>query len=303
MATAIPAQRFLLVEVPGPWPRSPLQRSRIHPAVAGRLSTAAEAAGARLLLIRRPGRHPAVPHPDGLQWALADVRPNVEAVRWGRYLDDEHLSSIDVTVTVDPSSAPRTGPQQVALVCTHGTRDVCCAVRGRPVLDAIRSSPGWDVWETTHLGGDRFAANVLVLPTGDMFGRLDPDVAPTVLADSAAGRLDPRHHRGRCGVPVLEQATAHLVGQDLAIEQRGGVIVGPSRQVAATDNAPDSEDHQGNGHGPDQRWEVAAVAGGVAYVATISSRWAPPARLSCSASRDSAARSFTMEHLRAVRTK
>ena len=41
----------------------------------------------------------------------------------------------------------------MVLVCTHGTRDACCAVRGRPIVAALARALPEQVWECTHLGG------------------------------------------------------------------------------------------------------------------------------------------------------
>lgn len=45
------------------------------------------------------------------------------------------------------------------LVCTHGKKDTCCAELGRPIMNAVTSVEETDMWECTHIGGDRFAAN------------------------------------------------------------------------------------------------------------------------------------------------
>ena len=83
-------------------------------------------------------------------------------------------------------------------VCTHGRHDACCAERGRPVALALAASRHADaVWECSHIGGDRFAGNLLVLPRGLYYGRVDPDSA-LELADAAVdGRVALDHLRGR----------------------------------------------------------------------------------------------------------
>ena len=48
-------------------------------------------------------------------------------------------------------------PAPLLLVCTHGRRDACCAQFGRPTAMALARRYGTAVWETTHVGGDRFA--------------------------------------------------------------------------------------------------------------------------------------------------
>jgi hypothetical protein len=146
-------------------------------------------------------------------------------VLWGTWRADRDLALVDPLAAVAPGTARGTGPQEVALVCTHGSRDVCCAVRGRPVAAALAARPGLDVWESTHLGGCRFAGNVLLLPAGDMIGGLDAGNAAEVVDTWRAGRLDRRHHRGRVGRPVLVQVAEALAAEALGEDRRGAVTV------------------------------------------------------------------------------
>ena len=57
-----------------------------------------------------------------------------------------------------------------------------------------------DVWECSHLGGDRFAANALVLPHGFYYGQVPGDGADLVAAHSR-GQVALPWLRGRAGVP------------------------------------------------------------------------------------------------------
>ena len=58
------------------------------------------------------------------------------------------------------------------LVCTHGKRDQCCGIRGGQVFSALHArKPDW-VWQSSHLGGHRFAPTLLTLPDGMMYGRV-----------------------------------------------------------------------------------------------------------------------------------
>jgi hypothetical protein len=104
----------------------------------------------------------------------------------------------------------------VLLVCTNGRRDVCCAVRGRPVaLEASAHAPG-RVWEASHTGGHRFAPTGVVLPFGATLARLDPALCLDVLSSADAGELPeralgPLHDRGRSSLePGAQVAESHV---------------------------------------------------------------------------------------------
>lgn len=91
-------------------------------------------------------------------------------------------------------------------VCTNGQRDVCCARYGLPTYARLRERVGERAWQTTHLGGHRFAPNVLALPQGVLYGRVfEADVAAFVNAVEEGGLSLP-HLRGRCAYPPEAQA-------------------------------------------------------------------------------------------------
>ena len=233
-ASAVRYHRFLLLEAPGPWGKSALDDKHMGPVVAGQLARAAAATGTHVLLIRRPGRHPAPGPGTGrrvMAWAFADTSPGAERVLWGAWRDPADLLNLDLT-TIIPGEANAAASQRLALVCTNGKRDQCCALRGRPVAAALAEA-GWDTWECSHLGGHRFAATLLVLPTGDMFGWLDAASAIDVLRRFDAGQLDLSHHRGRAGQPAHVQAALHAAAVRLGDFGRAAFTVAAARPVPA----------------------------------------------------------------------
>jgi hypothetical protein len=105
------------------------------------------------------------------------------------------------------------------LVCTNGARDPCCAIRGPAVAQALQRELPGQVYECSHLGGHRFAANVLVLPDGLCFGRLDARSAVVLAAELEAGRLPLDHLRGRTALESEQQAAEILVRRELGLKQ------------------------------------------------------------------------------------
>jgi len=206
IGSAFPANRLLLVEQPGPWSRAGLLASRFDTALAHRLVARLEAGGIRVVAIRRPGRHV----PDGARrWAVVDCRPGRERVRWGHFDDDRELLDLDVPgLLAARDGADPTEPEY--LVCAHGTHDACCAIRGRPVAAALESRRPGRVWECSHVGGDRFAANLLVLPAGLLYGRVRPEDAEHLVALTDRECVDAAALRGRVGFSSAEQAAMVL---------------------------------------------------------------------------------------------
>ena len=78
-------------------------------------------------------------------------------------------------------SAGTVSDRPVLLVCTHARHDQCCAVRGRPVAQTLARAFPDETWESSHLGGDRFAATMIVLPHGLYYGRVPTTDAETIV--------------------------------------------------------------------------------------------------------------------------
>ena len=103
--------------------------------------------------------------------------------------------------------------QQQYFVCTNGQRDVCCARYGLPTYARLREAVGGRAWQTTHVGGHRFAPNVLALPQGALYGRVFPDAVEDFVRTVENGDLSVSHLRGRAAYPPVAQvAETHIDG-------------------------------------------------------------------------------------------
>lgn len=213
IATAPPGQRWLLVEREGAWPARALDV--FDPYDADALSQKAEALNARISLIRRPRRHPRVPGP--FRWAIADVRPGHEGIRWSE------AESVEEIVADNWRVEPGQG-DPVAIVCAHSKHDVCCALKGRPLAAALEPMRPGHVWECSHLGGDRFAANMVLLPHGLCFGRVDPGSGFEILDAYHRGELLPGHLRGRSSYPRYVQAADVFAREALSYIRIEGLV-------------------------------------------------------------------------------
>lgn len=98
-------------------------------------------------------------------------------------------------------------------VCTNGQRDVCCARFGLPSYAALRERVGERAWQVTHLGGHRFAPNVLVLPQAALYGRVAPEAVPAFVEAVESGALAFAHLRGRTSQPAHVQAAEAFAGR------------------------------------------------------------------------------------------
>jgi Sucrase/ferredoxin-like len=142
----------------------------------------------RLLFIRRPDRRG---RPELAAFAACS-REGEERLVGIEFQRHDELRGLDLLRDAPTLDHP------LLIVCTHGKHDPCCARYGRPLYEALRDEldERW-VWQSSHLGGDRFAGNLICLPEGLYFGRVERGQAPHVLDEYLSGRIELDHYRGR----------------------------------------------------------------------------------------------------------
>ena len=262
-ATASRIDHWLLVEYTGLWSRDVLAGSSLPAAVKATLrEQLAALPHARLLFIRRPERR-------------ASERRRVYVVRskeretaaWGCEIGDyAELATIDLEAVFDGGGGVATAvPHPLLVVCTHGKRDRCCARYGRPLYERVREWVNEDwVWQSTHLGGDRFAGNLVCLPEGLYFGRVGADAWP-LLDEYLAGRILLERYRGRSSHPFPAQAAERAVRETTGLTGVGEVT------VESTSSAGDAA------------WRVRVVAGGRRHDVDVRLHRGPLTYLTCDA--------------------
>lgn len=222
--TAPYAVSWVALEQNGPWGARAFTDSHLDPEVGRALEDTAGAHDVRPSLIRRPGRHADEPHAEGTprRVLVAHTRPGATWLLEGTVHDpaalldtdwaalrDGHLAAVRRSLpTLDLTDQPH------LLVCTNAKRDVCCAVKGRPVaLGAAAVHPG-QVWEVTHTSGHRFAPTAVLLPAGTLHGRLDVGTAGELIRSAERGATVLAGSRGRSTWPAPAQAAELAVREE-----------------------------------------------------------------------------------------
>jgi hypothetical protein len=213
--TASRVRRWVLVEQPGAWGREALTESRLDELVGQQLRSVSRRLGVRVLLVRLPQRETSAEGTGRVY--LAHTGPERSWIEQLDVADAGEIPRLDLgaLASEEPPGIGSPGPEMVTLVCTNGKHDPCCADLGRPVVRALQAAAAPDVWESSHVGGDRFAANVVCLPLGVYFGRVEPDGAEAMLAELRAGRIDLDHYRGRSCFPPLVQSAEVFARREL----------------------------------------------------------------------------------------
>lgn len=221
--TSPQAVAWLALEQNGPWGARALTQSHLDPDVGRAIEETSARFDVRPSLIRRPGRH-ADPHVagehrrvlvgytwPGRTWLLegtVDDPARLLDLDWAA-LRDGDLEAVRRTL---PASRPTGRPH--LLVCTNGKRDLCCAVKGRPVALGAAAVLPEQVWEVTHTSGHRFAPTAVLLPAGTLHGRLDVPGAVEVLRAAERGATVVDGNRGRSTWPIAAQAAELAVREE-----------------------------------------------------------------------------------------
>jgi hypothetical protein len=191
---------WLLIEYPGPWRPDAVEESPLLPSSAKEHIRKLERSGAidRCLLIRR--EH--TPSPNIRCFFVESCAPNPRITK-------AVISSYDELCEL--TSGTETTEGLMYAVCTHGRHDKCCAKFGIPVFCAFRDQAGPRAWQCSHVGGDRFAANVVIFPHGIYYGRVMPEEVQEVVRRSESGEIWLERYRGRSCFPRAIQIAEYFL--------------------------------------------------------------------------------------------
>lgn len=210
IATAAERTFWLLLEYDARWQPQATSDNKLPPAVQEWLDDQLEAAGSsgRLLFIRRRREG------DGsLNFFVALAREDNPALYHFSLAGYEDLLALNPSLLLAGEDAypehRRATP--LFLACTHGSRDRCCARNGTPVFQALQKLVGEAAWQSSHVGGHRFAANVVTFPDATYYGRVLPDEAPALVAARRRGELYLPRLRGRACYPEVVQAADYFL--------------------------------------------------------------------------------------------
>jgi hypothetical protein len=264
-ATASRIENWILVEYRGLWNRELLSGSVLSDALKEHLlAQLAALPRSRLLFVRRPDRRD---HP---RYAVYFGSTPERGGRFQTLELDAHDDLVELDLAACLTGSASVGvpvDHPLLVVCTHGKRDRCCAKFGRPLYDELceQAERDW-VWQSTHVGGDRFAGNLVSLPTGLYFGRVERSDVWSLLDELVAGRIAMERYRGRCCYTFPEQAAEREVR-----ELTGLKAVDDLRLLAS------ERDGQG--------WRVRYRAGAAEYDLDVAAELGEPTYLTCDAAR------------------
>jgi hypothetical protein len=212
--TASVGNVWLLVEYPYGWGMDALTDSNLSPVVKSYLNKLLKTVPrARVLFIKQERRETSE-----RSVFVVRCRERNPAVAQFRISGYEQLLDIDVA-SIAAGEIPADVPVSKAplyLVCTHGRRDKCCAKFGYPLYKSLRAH-GPSIWQSSHVGGDRFAANLICFPHGLFYAHVTQESGRRVIEEYEARRVVLDKYRGRACYSYPVQAADYFIRREAGI--------------------------------------------------------------------------------------
>jgi len=210
--TAPLIETWLLLEHIAPWSPKAFPDDRLSPAVREYLQRTAHALPRTRRLLVRQTYDQSGPR----RFFVARTAENHSHMACVIASSEEDLLAVDAPALWEHPGAHACA-ESMFLVCTHGQHDKCCARFGLATWRALRDASPGAAWECSHVGGDRFAANLVALPQGIYYGHVQPEDAPALVAAHAAGRISLRHYRGRTCYSREAQAAEYFIRRETGL--------------------------------------------------------------------------------------
>jgi len=214
--TASTGDVWLLIEYPFAWASKAFQESILSTGVKAHLNKLIKSIPRmKLLFIKRERVK------DGaFNVFLVRCRERHPSIVHFGIRDYEQLLALDAASILAGGALPGASvfDAPLYLVCTHGKRDKCCAKFGYPLYKVLRSTCGDSaVWQSSHVGGDRFAANLICFPHGLFYAHVTEETGRTMIDEYAQRRLVLEKYRGRACYSHHVQAAEFFIRSESAL--------------------------------------------------------------------------------------
>ena len=218
--TASTGDAWLLLEYARPWGAKAFRESTIPKGVKVYLSGLLKSVPrSRVLLIKQTRK---VKGPLSL-FVVRSGESSSSILKY-EFSEYEQLLDLDLVSALAGGSPSGTTPWEkpLFLVCTHGKRDKCCAKFGIPIYKTMQTQVGESsVWQCSHVGGDRFAANVICFPDGIFYGHVTEETAKLIVKEYDERRIVLTNFRGRSCYSFPVQAAEFFARRETGFRRIG----------------------------------------------------------------------------------
>lgn len=219
--TAVNADIWLLIEFPLPWGLNAVKESSLPLSVKDHLAGLTRTSRRiRVQFIKQASR---------TDWPMQvfvaftrQTKPYMVSLQIDSFEQLLELNADDLLngkVELEHSAVD----EPIYLVCTHGVHDKCCAKFGFATYKLMKDITPGNVWQTSHVGGDRFASNVISFPTGVYYGHVDDESARTIIEAENNHEIYLERYRGRTCFGAHGQVAEYFVRRESGIRKTDGL--------------------------------------------------------------------------------
>lgn len=234
IGTAARVDTWLMIEYTGAWGMRAVEQSTLSPQVKDWIQAHRTSKSNFLPVFIRQHHRPL----QSITCFVCIARENQQAIYCFILQSYEEIISLDIDALAAEDSCydQNRYNEPLYLVCTHGKHDMCCAKYGLPIYQEFARLIGHQVWQSSHLGGDKFAANILYLPQSIYYGRVAvPDVE--ILLDlHSQQQIYLQKCRGQTCYTPVEQAANLLLRQETGIAEMNAFSLIASHYRAESDD-------------------------------------------------------------------
>ena len=205
---------WFLLEYPDHWEKESLDKSQIPDGVKAELNRFLDSfKNSRLQLIKKDENR--TEKINFYYITSTETDPKTYHFQFNNY---EELLDLDLIGLIERGDIrdSETG-EKVVLVCTHGAYDSCCGKYGVPVFNELQKNSNFTVWKSTHVGSHRFSANMVMLPEGIYYGRVNPENVSEIADTHLNGEIALDNFRGRCCFQQAAQVSEYFLRKQLGI--------------------------------------------------------------------------------------
>jgi hypothetical protein len=209
IGTATWGDVWFLLEHVGRWGYKAFGESNLHKEVKEYLSAIRQSEHrVRVQLVKQP----ASSERQGVYFFIAQISeldPRLYEFQLNSY---EDLLDLDLLTYAagEAGDSAHLRPEPLFLGCVNGKRDKCCARYGLAAQKSMVKVAGDDVWQSTHIGGHRYAPNLLFFPHGVNYGRATPEETKVLVQAYQMGEIVLHNYRGRVCYPAPVNAAEYF---------------------------------------------------------------------------------------------
>ena len=215
--TAVNADIWLLIENSEPWGRNAVKDSSMPKMVKDHLAELARTSRRIRVQLIKQGSRTKFPR----QVFVGFTRQHGSYLLSSQIASYEDLLQLKAEDLLERRVAleNRRVETPLFLVCTHGVHDKCCAKFGFATYKVMREIASGNVWQTSHVGGDRFASNVISFPSGVYYGHVNDDDAYAIIDAETQDEIYLERYRGRTCFGSHGQIAEYFVRSESGIRE------------------------------------------------------------------------------------